>query len=830
MLPPELEAKYDYRGVLGQGAMGRVLDAMDRVMERPVAIKLVDRPRMGDAEAEEGHARFRREAQATGRLSHPNIVGVYEYGENQTTAWIVMEQVSGGTLKSRFDRQERFPVAEIARLMGQVLAALAYSHSKGVIHRDIKPANIMLAPGPDGQAQVKIADFGIARLENSSMTQVGTMMGTPSYMAPEQFRGEVVDERADIWAAGVVLYQFLTGEKPFEGGFSAVMHKALNIDPPPPSRLSVTAPAALDAVVARSMAKRPADRYPSATAFADALRAALAGAVSGAGQPEGSSDATMIAAPRGGPAPGASKVGPQAAPKSGSNAALFAGGAIAAALVAGVGAWFWLSSAPPAPPSAPPIVASPAPSPAVPPVVASPAPPPSLTLSTPPSAIVPPIASAPVLPSPSPSGVVPQAAAPVPLDLRPVPTPEAPQASPPEPVPVPTGTPVQVPQPAAPAPIVPPQTAPTAPAPAPVLAPAAPVPAAPASPAPVSPPVADSSRVPPVTSMPAPMAGPVLLPAPPAPPAAAPRVDTGVAPPAPTLPVPTLPQAVAPPAMPLLIPAQPPAAPALAPVPPAVAPPTVPVLVAPPSIPAPVAPPVAIPAPMAPPAPPAEPSPAERRLAHERALAAAQSAVPCSILDGEANEHGVAIGGILQRGGELALRAALRAGGLGDAAQRLDVQVFDGPYCGVLDTLRPFAKTGARPQASIQGRLPLSKGELLKLAVTMPEFSGELTISYLMPTGDVAHLVAPRREAAGARQRFGEPQGAFTGWEIDEPFGTDLILVIASERPLFAAPRPQVEPIDAYRAALATAAAAAQAAGTRLGARLLVLETVARRP
>ncbi len=822
MLPPELEAKYDYRGVLGQGAMGRVLDAMDRVMERPVAIKLVDRPRMGDAEAEEGHARFRREAQATGRLSHPNIVGVYEYGENQTTAWIVMEQVSGGTLKSRFDRQERFPIAEIARLMGQVLAALAYSHAKGVIHRDIKPANIMLAPGPDGQVQVKIADFGIARLENSSMTQVGTMMGTPSYMAPEQFRGEVVDERADIWAAGVVLYQFLTGEKPFEGGFSAVMHKALNIDPPPPSRLSVTAPAALDAVVARAMAKRPADRYPGAAAFADALRAALSGAGSGAGQAEGSNDATMVASPRSVAAPAAAKLGPTAAPKSGSNGALFVGGAVAAALAAGVGAWFWLASAPPAPPAAPLLVATPAPPQAVPPTIASPVPSPSLTPSAPPAAVVSPIASAPA-PTTAPSPV-PQAAAPVPLDIRPVPTPEAPQASPL--VPVPTGT-AQ--------PTVPAQAVPTAPAPVPVLAPAVSVPPMPTPPAPISPPVADTGRVPSVGPMPAPMAGPVLLPAPPSPPAAATRVETGTAPPTPTLPlpampVPTLPQAIAPPAAPLLIPAQPPAAPALVPVVPAAAPPTVPLLVAPPPTPAPVAPPVAIPTPMAPPAPPAEPSPAERRLAHARVLAAAQSAVPCSVLDGEANEHGVSIGGILQRGGELPLRAALRAGGLSDAAQRLDLHVFDGPYCGVLDTLRPFARPGARPQASIQGRLPLSKGELLKLMVTMPEFSGELAISYLMPTGDVAHLVPPRREMAGARQRFGDPQGAFTGWEIDEPFGTDLILVIVSEKPLFAAPRPQVEPIEAYRAALAAAAAAAQATGSQLGARFLVLETVARRP
>jgi eukaryotic-like serine/threonine-protein kinase len=223
MLPSELEPKYALRGTLGSGAMGTVFEALDRRIERRVAIKVIRRPPPGDPEGEEAHARFRREAQAAGRLSHPNIVGVFDYGEDADSAWIVMELVEGDSLKARLDRGERLAVPEIARLIGQVCAALAYSHARGVVHRDIKPGNLMLTGGADGAVgDIKIADFGIARLENSSMTQVGTMIGTPSYMAPEQLRGETVDARADLWAVGVVLYQLLTGEKPFEGGFSAV--------------------------------------------------------------------------------------------------------------------------------------------------------------------------------------------------------------------------------------------------------------------------------------------------------------------------------------------------------------------------------------------------------------------------------------------------------------------------------------------------------------------------------------------------------------------------------------------------------------------------------
>jgi len=263
--------KYDIRTTIGRGAMGVVYQGWDPVIARPVAIKTVRLPHDADAEAADMLARCKREAQAAGRLNHPNIVGVFDYGETDEVAFIVMEFIDGRTLKTVLDRGERLPPAEILRIMTALLAGLQYSHDKGVVHRDIKPANLMLAE----HGQVKIADFGIARIESSNMTQVGAIMGTPAYMSPEQFMGHTVDRRTDIYSAGVLLYQLVTGERPFEGSISGIMHKALHTEPPRPSDRSVIAPAALDAVVAKAMAKRPEDRFDSADAFSRALRDAF---------------------------------------------------------------------------------------------------------------------------------------------------------------------------------------------------------------------------------------------------------------------------------------------------------------------------------------------------------------------------------------------------------------------------------------------------------------------------------------------------------------------------------------------------------------------------
>ncbi|OZB29328.1 serine/threonine-protein kinase [Acidiphilium sp. 34-64-41] len=282
---PATLGKYDVVRPLGRGAMGVVFEGFDPIITRRVAIKTVRLDRIDETEGAEDLLRFKREAQAAGRLTHPNIVGVYDYGETDALAYIVMEFVEGDTLKFLLDRGDRFTPADAVAMLESLLAGIAYSHDNGVIHRDIKPANVMITR--DGR--VKLADFGVARIESSSLTQAGTMIGTPSYMSPEQFMGQTIDSRTDIYSAGVLLYQLLTGEKPFEGSVTAIMHKVLNTEPPPPSALSVSVAPALDAVVRRAMAKRPEDRFAGARDFAQALRDATATA--------DDADATMIATP-----------------------------------------------------------------------------------------------------------------------------------------------------------------------------------------------------------------------------------------------------------------------------------------------------------------------------------------------------------------------------------------------------------------------------------------------------------------------------------------------------------------------------------------------------
>jgi hypothetical protein len=284
----EALGKYEIKRPLGRGAMGTVYEGWDPIIARRVAIKTVKLPDNADPETEEALARFRREAQAAGRLTHPNIVGVFDYGETSDLAYIVMEFVEGPSLKTLLDRHEHFAITDMARVMQDLLAGLQFSHERGVVHRDIKPANVMLTGG----GQAKIADFGIARIDSSSMTQAGTLLGTPAYMSPEQFMGQVVDARTDIYSSGVLLYQMLTGDRPFEGSMSAIMHKVLNTEPPVPSLLSVTAPPSFDAVVRRAMSRRPEDRFPSAGAFAEAIR----GALSNQAEPAvGEGEATLVA-------------------------------------------------------------------------------------------------------------------------------------------------------------------------------------------------------------------------------------------------------------------------------------------------------------------------------------------------------------------------------------------------------------------------------------------------------------------------------------------------------------------------------------------------------
>ena len=268
--------------------MGIVYEGFDPVIDRIVAIKTIKKDELDPEEAEEHSRRFLIEAKAAGRLNHKNIVGIYDYGEEKGLSFIVMEFVQGKELKSFFAARHPFSMSQIARLMGELLDALGYSHSRGVVHRDVKPDNIFIT----NDGSVKLGDFGIARIDSTSKTHAGTVLGTPSYMAPEQIRGETADARSDLYAAGVILYQFLVGERPFSGGMVAVMQKVLMETAKAPSAHNPSIPETIDNVVLKALAKAPDARFASAAEFNRELTAAV-----GLSTDEDESESTMIMSP-----------------------------------------------------------------------------------------------------------------------------------------------------------------------------------------------------------------------------------------------------------------------------------------------------------------------------------------------------------------------------------------------------------------------------------------------------------------------------------------------------------------------------------------------------
>ena len=266
---PTQLGKYRVTAVLGEGAMGVVYKGFDPDIQRTVALKTI-RTSL-DAEDDSPGApasRFRNEAQAAGRLHHPGIVAVYDFGRDPQVAYIAMEYVEGRSLASYLSSKVRFTDTDIPGIMSQLLDALGHAHDKGVWHRDVKPSNIIMTTA----GRLKVADFGIARIESTSLTQTHYMVGTPSHMAPEQFLGKVMDRRVDIYGAGVVLYQLLTGRAPFAGTTEALMYKVVNEDPMPPSMVDgADRPGWFDAIVARALAKRAEDRFATTDEFKQAL-------------------------------------------------------------------------------------------------------------------------------------------------------------------------------------------------------------------------------------------------------------------------------------------------------------------------------------------------------------------------------------------------------------------------------------------------------------------------------------------------------------------------------------------------------------------------------
>ncbi|MBI4462856.1 MAG: protein kinase [Acidobacteria bacterium] len=254
--------RYEILEELGQGAMGTVYRARDPRIDRIVALKTIKVIAASPAEAEEYRQRFLREAQAAGKLSHPGIVTVYDAGEEETTAtpYIVMEHIGGRTLESLLAAQggERLPVETALELAQQLAEALAYAHAQGIIHRDIKPANILVTP----EGRAKITDFGIAKLALAQATLPGQILGTPSFMSPEQVSGDAVDGRSDLFSLGVILYWLLTGDKPFTGDTTtAVSFKIVYKDPVPASQLNPALGPHVDYMLDRALAKNPDQRY-----------------------------------------------------------------------------------------------------------------------------------------------------------------------------------------------------------------------------------------------------------------------------------------------------------------------------------------------------------------------------------------------------------------------------------------------------------------------------------------------------------------------------------------------------------------------------------------
>jgi serine/threonine-protein kinase len=275
MSVPEQFGRYQVLSLLGQGAMGLVYKAADPVIERAVAIKVIQaNPGLGEADLQRMQARFEQEFRSAGALSHPHIVTIFDVGKEGDHYYIAMEYVDGRGLDAVLAAEGVLSIERVVELAAQLGGALDYAHAQGVVHRDIKPANVLIT----GDGGAKITDFGLAKLEATTLTRTGALVGTPAYMSPEQIGGHAITGKSDQFSLGIVLYQALTGERPFTGDSpSTIMYKIVHEEPLPPRRLNKSLPAAVDEVFARCLEKDIHRRYGSCAELSGALRQALAG-------------------------------------------------------------------------------------------------------------------------------------------------------------------------------------------------------------------------------------------------------------------------------------------------------------------------------------------------------------------------------------------------------------------------------------------------------------------------------------------------------------------------------------------------------------------------
>lgn len=272
--PVQKIGRYEILGELGRGAMGVVFKGRDPIIDRLVAIKTIRFDRLyEDQQVESLKERFYKEAQAAGKFTHPNIVTIFDVGEEEGLSYMAMEYVQGESLSKYTSKDHLLPVEEVLTIIAGVSEALDFAHQRDIVHRDIKPANLMRT----AEGQVKVMDFGIAKLPSSTLTQTGSILGTPSYMSPEQIDGrQRVDGRSDLFSLGCVLYELLSGIKPFRGAtLPALIHQITQVVPPPVSAQNPRVPQVCDEIIRKALAKNPEERYQSGKEMASALRKVL---------------------------------------------------------------------------------------------------------------------------------------------------------------------------------------------------------------------------------------------------------------------------------------------------------------------------------------------------------------------------------------------------------------------------------------------------------------------------------------------------------------------------------------------------------------------------